>query len=205
MALLSKYRLEILAAGVILLAQACEFHPNLKDLGYPVCSRDSDCPSQGFVCLEGICVADCPGADPVVWLGADSEGNGVFVCPDRAQCERGERLEVLLPSGSYIELGPDGENDDPGCAMLLVRFSLIPIGGSAGAELNVLILGLDKEGRETMGILPDTLELEQERLDQSFVINPETFGWPVRMRLLSLEKNEAAHFEFEEYKLICCK
>ncbi len=206
MALLRKNTLVFPAtAALMIMLGSCEFHPNLKDIGYPACIRDSDCPSKGLVCWEGICLAECQGADPVVWIKLDAADIGEYTCPGLATCEKLDRLKVQLPPGSYIEMGPERGQVDPACELLLARFTLVPMRGVDQAKLSVMILGLDDQDQEVMGVVPTPIDLGREHLDRAYVINPETFAWPVRVRLVASESDVVAHFEIEEYRLLCCE
>jgi len=189
----------------LMLISGCEFHPGLKDSGYPECNRDSDCPYEGLVCLEGICIADCARAEPVVWIASETEGPGRLICSPEASCQQKERWELQLPVDSYCEVGPEDGQDEPRCSLMLAHLSLVLQEEAEPASLGVTILGSGEPGHEVVGVVPDPIELDQPHQSMQYVINPQTFAWPVRVRLNALGPDGPAHLVLEEYRLLCCR
>ena len=140
----------------------------------------------------------------MIWIKPDGDDIGEYVCPG-ATCENPDRLEVRLPAGSYLELLPPDGSDDPGCELFLARLTLVPMGGAQPAKLTVVILGQDDQGDTVVGVEEVPIELSRESRNQLYVINPETFAWPIRLRLEAQELQGEAHFELEEYRLLCCE
>lgn len=199
----------------------CKFDPAVYGLGYQFCDTTSDCDPGGMVCLKGLCVPDCDGTYTVARLGPESEDDaGDYfnkICPGGECVVTAEWLDVVLPPGTFIELGSTKkQNEVTGCNRVVIRLSILaPEMDSQGRELSVVVRGL-----EATGVIPQdqggVIELEkfnpEDDLDNRFlvhthfyVVDTGIFEWPVRLRLVPIANNTTAFFWIRDFEMSCCE
>jgi len=214
-------RLHLAVALAALLLSGCKFDPAVYGLGYQPCDTTDDCTAGGLVCLKGLCVPDCQGADTVAWLEPETRETVDWICPG-AECDVFDNLEVgvkyldvALPPGTFLDLFSQKDSVD-NCSRVVIRFSILApdTGEPQGLELSVVIRGLDATGvvhRDQNGII--TLSKFNKDADvyrqfnentYFYVVDTSIFPWPVRLRLVPIANNTTAFFAIRDFEMSCC-
>jgi len=215
--------LPLLVAGLSTTGSGCRFSPETGDNGYQRCDVEPGCPG-GFACLDGLCVPDCQALDQIAFVGPSEEDYGQWICSVGAECEvRGlsddgpARVEAVLSSGDFVELGPDEFAPYPGaCIRLLVQVAFLAEQASEGRELTVLLIG-NKEWQPVWGVGKDItltspvaggdVEREFRKNTVFLMVNMENFGWPIRIRILPSDAEDirsSLTFAVRDFRMYCC-
>ena len=217
-------RIHLAVIMAALFLTGCKFDPAVYGLGYQSCDTTENCEAGGFVCLKGFCVPDCQETYPVAWLEPAKDGDKAsWECSAEENCHlnhevRPSRLDVALPPGNFIEMGPQKIDSktfipDPGCGRVVLHFSVLApdMDVPQGLELSVVI-----RGKVATGVLPDNLVLrkvvEGEDIDPQFrentrfyLVNTSIFEWPIRLRLVPIANNTTAFFWIRDFEISCCE
>jgi len=204
-----------------LFLSGCKFDPAVYGLGYQTCTTTAGCNTGGMVCLKGLCVPDCDGAYTVARLGPeyeDDEGDDFNkICPGGEYAVTEEFLDVVLPPGTFLELGSTKKQEEvEGCNRVVIRFSILaPKMDSQGRELSVVVRGLDATGvvpKDQGGVIGLEIFNQEDDLDNRFlvrthfyVVDTGIFEWPVRLRLVPTANNTVAYFWIRDFEMSCCE
>jgi hypothetical protein len=185
----------------------CSFEPDLGPSGYRVCSDDLSCPG-GFACLRGICAPDCIDLDKLAKVEPGEDDDGLWACSKGAYCVAAgvdsggpARLEVSLSAGDFLVFGADPGLSQPGdlYSRVIIRMSLLAREQDAGRLLTVVLEG-ELDGKPVNGVYGD-IELSgipenvgEEQAEQEFesnttflAVSSDTFGWPIRLKIMPSE------------------
>jgi len=197
---LAFFQLGLLA---FVLLEGCSFQADLGERGYQVCPKDQSCPG-GFACLRGVCVPDCIDLDELAKVEPGEDDCGLWECSPDAYCAPANvddggpaRLEVFLSPGDFFLLGPGtGVLKPAGCSRVIVRMSLLAREQDAGRLLTIMLEG-KLGGQPVEGTYGDIElkavpeEVGEGRLEDEFeantiflAVSTDTFGWPIKLKLV---------------------
>ena len=159
----------------------------------------------------------------MAWLGPEYEDDaGDYfekICPGGEYAVTEEFLNVVLPPGTFLELGSTKKKEEvEGCNRVVIRLSILAPDldpEPQGRELSVVIRGAEATGvipRNQGGIIELEIFNPEENLNNRFqvrthfyVVDTGIFEWPVRLRLVPIANNTTAFFWIRDFEMSCCE